>query len=53
MFQEEGAKWVRITKYSEMDINFALEIHVHGAEDLQPGSWNHGKFGSGQAVEIR
>jgi len=27
-------------------------IHIHGAEDIQGGGWDHGKFGRGQTIIV-
>ena len=29
-----------------------VEIHVHSEKDINGAGWNHGKFGSGQTVEV-
>lgn len=51
--------WVNIKRHSggggrtrdEVTID-SVEIHIHGANDINGAGWNHGKFGRGQTTVV-
>lgn len=46
--------WVSVEQESEMGdlVTTKITVHVHSIKEIQPGHWNHGKFGQGQDQQI-
>jgi len=46
--------WVNVQEKQELGgwIIEKVIVHVHSVGEIQPGYWNHGKFGHGQDQEV-
>lgn len=38
---------------SDYENSRQVEIHIHSAEDIKGGEWDHGKFGKGQTLVVQ
>lgn len=57
---DDQDNWVAFTPIVQRGMNTSdfvnsrqVEIHIHSAENIKGGEWNHGKFGKGQTVVIQ
>lgn len=53
---EGNNMWAKAKKYNPGGFlslaDKTAEIHIHSPQDINPGAWNHGKYGRGQTTII-
>lgn len=45
---KDKSMWVKKYFYSGGDFAFRIDVHIHDSSDVDGGSWDHGKHGSGK-----